>query len=509
MNRIPVVNFLHYVSNLGANDEIDSKGYVVRNGEIVYSIHGLATVISIYLANIHSSPKTIAYYLKNEKRDRLNVFESLLFYNSSTDPRKDLDNSYFERFHQIAVPTFYLQEKLKTSGYKLLVRPAALLAYLPSSDESLAPPKPLSDYVVQRYGVELCDLPHCLFSLWAATNSTGNEFIWEHTFVNIHSWKSTVLKRFLERNALSIEGYKEVFANSAVSSYNIQANIPVLFANPILRVGEGVYSIPIPKLLFLYFEEHFYWDCFDYFKKINNQADNDFTRWYGKVFEEYCWQILKSVSNGAISDLRSLEKDSIPGPDCAEITSSSTTFFEFKVRRPKREDLISWGKDSKESLKKYLRDDHVDQFLRFSAKYKSLGQSHPLFPELSKTRRVQFVVITPISIYVNTYIQKEKWFETELAEIGRNLGLKKPVQLIYGSVEDLESISKKGAGVYPGIMWKQYVSSADFFPMLSFNEWHLSHGKRDGENPYLGKTIEQIFGDTMRDLNFKRKTASL
>ncbi len=496
VGKFSLLDWLTAIFHAAKNRDVEFGGKSIEaDRETTITLNSLAVTGSIALAEL----KSIEQPLKNSN-DKLSAFKQLCYcslcYNdeTSTGPATETDEKSI--ISNGLVPSKYTQAKYRVPPKFHLSRIYSWYCNIPDVKQLSIPPE-LDQYTVNEYGVGMKDFAQCIFLLWALSE-TRMPLIWSGSFKNIGNWVGSPTQQFLEKYSRRISDYTEIWALKP-STPDIQSGIPLLCAYPIVNLGEGIYSLPIPKLLYTHVEDMFYWKCFDYFKKKEGHADNTFTNWFGKIFEEYCLELLSSISKGKyFHDLRHLQDSKTPSLDAAEILPDVATFFEFKNRRLHRENSLLWSSES-ESKSKAIGDEVVEQILRFS---RILPSHQELFN--AKIKRVQFVVVTPYHLNINPFIQQAGWYKDALQSIQQTLSLSTPPELLFINQFDLEEWGKgrKTGGIKLGNYISEYLKSTHY-PYVDFVDWIGDAHPYLSCNPAVDKNLESVFKKIQADCIFE------
>jgi hypothetical protein len=483
--------------------DLDVGGYIqpMSGQPVVVTNNALAAIVSIALSMYSKvTPFPVELCVRTPLKGTTDVAmaKAAVCVNDDFQPHYDKTNNETKTFLRIWGPNLYLQERLSCVIRNLMARANALFALLPNSQPGCSAPLLLDQFVSDRYGITTQEIATALFAFWAATQGSGDWLLWDATFANIPGWPNNYLGRFLEKFAVRFPDFGEPWKAEPTMPDRIALRIPKILETPIIEIGnlEGrpIYALPFRRALFHYFEESFYWACFDHFRDLEKHSDNTFSNWFGKVFEAYCHQLLAAVGTTHYSSLKFLEQSNIAGPDGWEDTAESTTFFEFKARRIRRQHCLEGNEKSEKAIYEVAKD-IVDGYVRFAEQW-DRNPAHPLKKARGAfAKHVSFVAITPSQFPINPMIEKCGWFHDEIKKIQVLLKLKNPPKLLFGSVKDLEGIPRTRAnGTFIGNLWKQFSKDEDR-ELLTLYEWLMKKRRgivsSCGINPYLSSIIDQ------------------
>ena len=498
----PILDWLTVVFYAAKDRNIEFGGFRVESSkQVTLSLNSLAVTASIALAEHSNVP--IDSHL-NCSRDlgpiKMQLCYCSLCYNDETNMGDTTAKDEKSVISNVSVPSKYNQAKYRVPPKFHLSRIYSWYCKLPSSTQ-LPVPTELNKFVLQEYGVETKDLAQCIFLLWSISDMKI-PLIWPGEFRNVNNWSGSPAQLFLDKFSRPVGNYSNPWALTP-STQDIQSGIPSLSFYPIVNLGNSVYSVPIPKLLYTHLEDTFYWKCFDYFKNLDGRADNTFTNWFGKIFEEYCIGLISGIAKKKyFRDLRYLEDLGLPSLDAAEILPDSATFFEFKNRRLHRKNSVLWTNDSEKQSESFGRE-IVEQLVKFA---KALPSRTELWD--IRIKKARFVVITPYHLNINPYIQQAGWFNNEMQSIQTALNLPKAPQLLFLNQFDLEEWGKgrKEAGIKLANYIAEYMDSSAY-PYLDFADWLTKAHPGLGCNPTVDANLETLFKELAKGYDFKDKNA--
>jgi hypothetical protein len=473
-----------------------------KDGRVAIHNPALAAIASLGLSAHSKSPHAIADNF--EYRKTLDdIYAACLCFNDESDkPIRLNTREQLDRWLAVLAPTMYLQEKWHSPLKNLFVRLAAWFTYIPVDNPSCKADSKLAEFVIAEYGVSLSDIGQCALLLWSAWQ-LKTPLLRSSTFKNIKDWENSCFNKFLAHFARPLSEFTSPWSKLAPATGQLAARIPIILEHPVVLLEDSkrgpTYVACFPRAVFNHFEDFFYWKCFNHFRDIEKKSSNSFSTWFGGVFEQYGLNLLKGVGkHHTIHDLRAWQQLKIPGPDAAEILSDSITFFEFKIRRMRRETLLSWTEQSIEdalSLAKLF----VTQIVNFAKHYSRNKSVHPLRDQLGHAKKkVTFVCITPIIIPINGYVKTKGWFDAEMHEVQKFLGLKCLPEIAFGGIRDLEVLHRRSkTGTFIGNIWRSYIKS-DLCPYETFYDWNLRKNRRfatNATNPYLSEVLDRAMGD--------------
>lgn len=494
----PILDWLTAIFYAAKNRDLEFGGHLVESDkQVTLSLNSLAVTASIALSAHSSTPISSALRTSlNLKTIRMHLLYCSLCYNDETNMGEATASDEKSVISNTLAPSKYNQAKYRVPPKFHLSRVYSWYCK-PTSPRQPSVPIELDKFVQQEYGVGINELAHCILLLWAVSDMKI-PLIWPGVFQNIKNWPGSPAQLFLDKFSMPVEGYSRPWA-LAPSTKDIQSGIPSLIAAPIISLGNSVYCVPIPKLLYTHIEDTFYWKCFDHFRRIEGRPDNTFTNWFGKIFEEYAIGLLLGIAkNIYFRDLRYLEDLGVPSLDAAEILPDSATFFEFKNRRLYREHSVLWTSESEKQSESF-GGEIVDQLVRFA---KVLPSRSELWN--ARIKKVRFVVITPYHLNINPFIQQAGWFKNKIQSIQTALNLSEVPQLIFLNQFDLEEWGKGGkeAGVKLGNYITEYMESSAY-PYLDFADWLINSHPGLGCNPTVDTNLETLFQELTKEYEFK------
>lgn len=483
----PILDWLTAIFHAAKNQDLEFGGYLPEaDKQVTLTLNSLAVTASIALSEYSTTTITNKLCTSlNLKPVSLQLLYCSLCHNDETNMGDATSPDEKSVISNTLAPSKYNQAKYRVPPKFHLSRIYSWYCKPPSPRQPAAPIE-LEKFVQQEYGIGIKELAQCILLLWTISEMRI-PLIWPGVFRNIANWTGSPAQVFLDKFSLSLQKYSNPWA-LAPSTKDIQSGIPSLSISPIVNLGNSVYSVPIPKLLYTHLEDTFYWKCFDYFKNTEGRPDNTFTNWFGKIFEEYCMELLSAIAKKKyFRDLRYLEDLGLPSLDAAEILPDSATFFEFKNRRLYRKHSVQWTSESEDQLKSF-GSTIIKQLVSFA-------NALPSRSELwhNKIKKMRFVVITPYHLNINPFIQQAGWFKSEMQSIQTALSLSETPQLLFLNQFDLEEWGKgqKGAGIRLNNFVIEYINSAAY-PYLDFMDWLIKEHPGLGCNPAVDANLERL-----------------
>jgi len=500
IEKIPLSKILRDIIMVGkqCGQDVDADGFAIEpNGEVAVSLPAMAHIASVALRLASEKgfkiDKGDEYVKPHKIKNTLDesfkyILPLCLIYNSFPAMKFDktiFDNTAYRKL-QLISPIVFAIERYTITLRHLMARCAAWYRGIPSK-YNIRIPTDVDEYILNQYGINGEELIVGNLSLYAA--GMNNHVIVKEIFRDIRNPEDHPARKLL-RYSKTIADYKhDTIVKMSLAGDSIHNATASLIKYPIVNIADELWSIPIPRLLLNTLVETIHWNLYDHFLEVSGNTTNSYTKWFGKVFETYVVELMKSSFTRKMqSEYIYNEKDK--SPDLMEIHTDKALLVEVKARRPS---LIVRRFDSPDAVAKveeFIKET-LGQVVNFIDKHCNDGDAGK--PHFRGIRDYIVIVVTP-----------EWWPVNPLIEIGFADSIIKKclddnshinsIRPYFVPVTDLEIIPRLKGHQFAYNLFDAYLKS-NLFPNSSFSDYiKLKSGINDQLiNPYVADQFDSGF----------------
>lgn len=487
----------------GCGPKIDEVGYAKEGDEVVVSLHGLSYILSLAL-RLHNdkiiSGNDLPYLTPHKIQDTkveclLDIYNLCLHFNSfpiEDDISNDLGNE--ENRLKIFSPISAVQERFSTPQMQFLSRCKSWFEDIPKLPGKYSIPDEVKTGIELLFDVPVSDFASATFILYTA--AIYNHGITPETFTHLNSAGIHSSYRLLMKIGTPISEYIFTSVEDGLGLNSpIMHQSPILIRKPIIKIKDGLWSIPIPRLILNKMVEGAYWDLFDYFHEKYENVNNPYTTWFGHVFEKYVASVMTaSFTRKMREEVVYSEQDK--SPDLLEVHIDRAILIEAKSRRPNLRSKLIYDRESVNKLKGFASE-VVDQVLRFIGRH--CNDSDGVV--FSSVKDYIVLAVTPEAWLVNGFVA-QGLFDVAIEAVCRKYSHVKSIRILFLPVSDLEIVPKLAGHLFAYDLFDRYLSSK-YYPYRSFSDFmRLGSGiSLATRNPYVegqGRQSMEIARQSLR-----------